>query len=388
MSIQRKITIAVAVILAVVLIAGIVAGIFLFPVKGKTTNEFWLSTSPYRLEDTVILQKDPNKDFKILNLTDVQLSDTLDIGKRSYTEETIKKLVEQEKPDLITLTGDQTWTAAQKQSVKYLVKLMDSFKIPWAPVFGNHDSEGNADKNWIADQYMKSEYCLFKKGPNNIGGVGNYIINIMEGDKIVQSLIMIDSGQGRSYEADPDMKNPIYMYADALDNENNQEYILNDDGSRQKTMVGTDYDFITETQVQWYKWAINGAKEVNKGVMPESIAFFHIALPEYYYAYLEWKESGYDPAIGFGEKREKVCSPKVNTGLFAAMKELGSTKNVVVGHDHINTYSVLYQGIRLTYGLKTGDRCYINDDLNGGTVLTITKDGVKTEHKSIVIDKK
>lgn len=388
MSIQRKITIAVAVILAVVLIAGIVAGIFLFPVKGKTTNEFWLSTSPYRLEDTVILQKDPNKDFKILNLTDVQLSDTLDIGKRSYTEETIKKLVEQEKPDLITLTGDQTWTAAQKQSVKYLVKLMDSFKIPWAPVFGNHDSEGNADKNWIADQYMKSEYCLFKKGPNNIGGVGNYIINIMEGDKIVQSLIMIDSGQGRSYEADPDMKNPIYMYADALDNENNQEYILNDDGSRQKTMVGTDYDFITETQVQWYKWAINGAKEVNKGVMPESIAFFHIALPEYYYAYLEWKESGYDPAIGFGEKRENVCSPKVNTGLFAAMKELGSTKNVVVGHDHINTYSVLYQGIRLTYGLKTGDRCYINDDLNGGTVLTITKDGVKTEHKSIVIDKK
>lgn len=40
---------------------------------------------------------------------------------------------------------------------------MDSFQIPWAPINGNHDGEGNADFNWIADEFLKSKYCLLKK---------------------------------------------------------------------------------------------------------------------------------------------------------------------------------------------------------------------------------
>lgn len=372
-----------AVILAVLLVVGIVLGILWFPVKGKSNGEFWLSTDTYRLEDTFVIQKESGKDFKILNLTDIQYNDTLDIAQRGYTEETIRTLIEQEKPDLITMTGDQVWAAFQKQSQKDLIKFMDSFGIPWAPVFGNHDGEGNADKNWLADRYLESEYCLFKKGPNNIGGVGNYIINIMEGDKIVQSLIMMDSGSSRSYDNMPEERQ---MIADKLDNDT-QEYILNADGTHVQDKFGTGYEFISESQIAWYKWAIQGAKEANGGETPESIAFFHIALPEYYLAYLQWKDSGYDPEMGFGEKREQVCCPMVNTGLFAVMQELGSTKNVVVGHDHVNSYSVLYEGIRLTYGLKTGDRCYADHDLNGGTVITITGNGVQTEHKYVNIDK-
>lgn len=162
-------------VLAIVLIVGIVLGILWFPVKGKTNTEFWLSSDEYCLEDTIQLQKQPDRDFKILNLTDIQYNDTLDIGKRKYTEETIRSLIEQVQPDLITMTGDQVWAAFQKQSQKELIKLMDSFQIPWAPVFGNHDGEGNADKNWLADRYMESEYCLFRKGPNNIGGVGTIL---------------------------------------------------------------------------------------------------------------------------------------------------------------------------------------------------------------------
>ena len=44
-------------------------------------------------------------------------------------------------------------------------------------------------------------------------------------------------------------------------------------------------------------------------------------------------------------------------------------------------------GIRLTYGMKTGDRCYANDDLNGGTLLIVTDNGVLTEHKYVHIEK-
>lgn len=388
--VKKRILIAVAAAVAVLLIIGITLLILWFPVKGQVSNEFWLSSNTYRLEDTVVIQKEPGKDFKILNLTDIQYNDTLDIGQRAYTEETITKLIEQEKPDLITMTGDQVWAAIQKQSLKELIKFMDSFKIPWAPVMGNHDGEGNADKNWIGDMYEQSEYCLFKKGPGNIGGVGNYIINIMEGDKIVQSLIMMDSGAGRSYPEDSE----LFMYADALKTDyegeeaakNYKEYDLNPDGTRKQIRYGTSYDFITETQIAWYKWAIEGAAKVNGGTAPESTAFFHIAVPEYYEAYLYWLDSGFDPAIGFGEMREPVCSPMVNSGFFDVMKEIGSTKNVIVGHDHVNSFSVLYEGIRLTYGLKTGDRCYANPDLNGGTVLTLTDKGItNVEHKFVEV---
>lgn len=379
MSTKKKIITAVSVVISVVLVIALILGILWFPVKGEVNNEFWLSNDEYRLENTATLQKEPGKDFKILNLADIQYNDVMDTFERSYTEETIRTLIEQEKPDLITLTGDQVWAAFQKQSQKDLIKLIDSFGIPWAPVFGNHDGEGNADKNWLADRYMEAENCLFKKGPNNIGGVGNYIVNIMEGDKIVQSLIMIDSGTSRNYSAIAEEQK---MYEKAINHET-QEYILNDDGSVKTDVFGTSYDFISESQIAWYKWAVEGAAKINGGKAPESIAFFHIALPEFYNAYIQWKDSGYDSKIGFGEKRENVCCPSVNTGMFDVMKELGSTKNVVVGHDHINNYSVLYEGIRLTYGLKTGDRCYANDDLNGGTVLTITDNGVKTDHKFV-----
>lgn len=388
--VQKRILIEVLSVVAVLLIAGIAALIILLPAKGEVSNEFWLSTDTYRLEDTQVIQKEQGKDFKILNLADIQYSDVKDIGKRSYTEETIKTLIEQEKPDLILMTGDQTWTATQRSSIKSLIKFMDSFKIPWAPVFGNHDGEGNADKNWLADRYEESEYCLFKKGPNNIGGVGNYIINIMEGDKIVESIIMMDSGVWRNY---PD-ESEHFMYSDALKDDyegeekskNYKEYKLNDDGTRQQAQYGTGYEFIAESQIAWYKWAIEGAAKINGGTAPESTAVFHIALPEYHEAYLQWLDSGFNPDMGFGEMREQVCCPKINSGLFDVMKELGSTKNVLVGHDHINTFSVMYEGIRLTYGLKTGDRCYINDDLNGGTVLTLTDKGItNVEHKFVEV---
>lgn len=374
---------ALTIVLAVLLTAAIAFGIWAFPVKGKVNHEFWLSSDTYRLEDTVVLQKEPGKDFKILNLADIQYDDLYDIGQKKYTEETIRQLVKETQPDLITMTGDQVWAAFQKHSQKDLIRFMDSFGIPWAPVFGNHDGEGNADKNWLADRYMESEYCLFKKGPNNIGGVGNYVINIMEGDKIVQSLIMMDSGAWRGYENMPEERK---MIADAIDNDT-QEYIFNADGTRKQDAFGTGYEFMSESQIAWYKWAVEGAKQANGGEMPESILFFHIALPEYYNAYLQWKDSGYDSAMGFGEKRETVCCPSVNSGMFSVIKDLGSTKNVVVGHDHVNNYSVLYEGVRLTYALKTGDRCYADADLNGGTLLTVTDNGVLTEHQYVAIEK-
>lgn len=51
------------------------------------------------------------------------------------------KLVEVTKPDMVALPGDVLSAMASRFSINNFIKHMDSYKIPWAPVFGNHDNE-------------------------------------------------------------------------------------------------------------------------------------------------------------------------------------------------------------------------------------------------------
>lgn len=359
-------------VLAVIIVAvGSFAAAFALSMeKGTPSAEVWEENMEYDINNTVQLQKTPGEDFVILNLTDIQYNDFLDIGRRKYTEQTITELIERVKPDLITMTGDQIWAPFVKYSLDDLIEFMDSFKIPWAPVNGNHDGEGNVDLNAAAEKYEASEYCLFSKGPGNIGGVGNYVINIMEGDVIVESLIMMDSGSSADFD---DMAESDKMYGWELDDD--FELKRDEDGNLIERQIGHDYAYIQPEQIEWYRWCVRGAAAYNeeKGApAPESALFIHIALPEYYYAYCDYLIDGKSEEYGFfGAMREDVCCSKKNSGMFDAILEENSTKFVFAGHDHVNDYSLLYKGVRLTYALKTGDRCYAEDDVNGGTVFTV-----------------
>ena len=53
------------------------------------------------------------------------------------------------------------------------------------------------------------------------------------------------------------------------------------------------------------------------------------------------------------------------------MLELGSTKAIFVGHDHINTFCVNYQGIYLCYGINSTNRVYFDNSLMGGQVISM-----------------
>lgn len=378
---NKGLIILISVLCVIMIFVGSLAAAFaLSAVKGTPGTEVWEAGMEYDINDTFTLQKEPGKDFVILNLTDIQYNDFLDIFQREDTENTIRKLVERVKPDLITMTGDQIWAPFVKYSIEDLIELMDSFKIPWAPINGNHDGEGNVDLNAAAEKYEASEYCLFKKGPANIGGVGNYVINIMEGDVIVESLIMMDSGAGADFDDLPE-EEKIYSYK--LDSDFELE--RDSDGNLKTRQIGHDYDYIKPAQIEWYRWCVRGAAQYNasKGApMPESSLFIHIALPEYYIAYCDYLLSGKSEEYGFfGEIREDVCCSKKNSGMFDAILEEGSTRYVFAGHDHVNNYSLLYKGVRLTYALKTGDRSYNDDDINGGTIFTIGENtNVRHEH--------
>lgn len=60
-----------------------------------------------RIRDLI---KRRDKDFVILNITDIQFNDTLDkFDGKKFTSDTVCTLVERVKPDLITVSGDFVW---------------------------------------------------------------------------------------------------------------------------------------------------------------------------------------------------------------------------------------------------------------------------------------
>lgn len=305
----------------------------------------WSVQDEFSQDDYITIEKDPYKDFVILNLADVQMKDD-----EIYTIEAdetftlLDSLVEEHKPDLITLSGDNGWAMI---STIEIIKKLDSYGIPWAPVMGNHDGQGCADEFWPSYLYAKAENSLFKFGPKGME-YGNYIINITENGKIIHTLFMVDT-------------------------HNNTEYTLADG-----TVLG-GYDHLWDNQKQWYKWAVNGIKAI-EGKTVESTVIMHIPVYEYKDAWnAAWDEDndcfreGYEAS---GTKLEGVSSPPVNTGFFKLCKELGSTKNIICGHDHVNDFSILYEGIRLTYAVKTGYCAYYDSDIMGATTINVNSFGV------------
>ena len=62
----------------------------------------------------------------------------------------IAELIENERPDLILLTGDIVYGEFDDSGIIWtrIIDFMDSFGIPWAPIFGNHDNESAKGVAW------------------------------------------------------------------------------------------------------------------------------------------------------------------------------------------------------------------------------------------------
>lgn len=51
----------------------------------------------------------------------------------------------------------------------------------------------------------------------------------------------------------------------------------------------------------------------------------------------------------FGKNEEPVSAPEKKSGFFQAMLQMGSTRAVFVGHDHLNNLGVRYKGVDLVF---------------------------------------
>ena len=77
---------------------------------------------------------------------------------------------------------------------------------------------------------------------------------------------------------------------------------------------------------------------------------------------------------------EPYGGPVYNDHFFDTIERLGSTDFIIAGHEHMNNFSINYHGVRLTYGMKTGDAAYHEDGIDGGTNIRFTKDDLEISH--------
>ena len=311
-------------------------------------------------------------------LTILQVSDIQDDASMSYfCKRSIVYAVKAAQPDLIVLTGDNiagyscnTVERAEK-AIKNVMDVFERLGVPVAMVFGNHDDEGTPlTKQEQIKRYEK--YSCFigcegvvaelKVGDNSTLNAGTYNIPIYDSassDKVAYNIWCIDSG---TYNPDP-------QYG--------------------------GYGYVLPEQLDWYVETSNALKEANGGEVVPSIAFQHI-IPAQIFRALKEVDPGTAGAVEHGGKyytlpdgtdkttnwlSETPCPP--NTSCEAAYAEVdtmigqGDVKAVFVGHDHINCYTVPYEGIDLVSSPGCTFQSY-NDSHRGFRVITIDKKSTDT----------
>ncbi len=302
----------------------------------------------YAAKDYIIELEWKNEDFRILQLNDIHIGikDDLDLQFK-YLETVIND--NRVNADLIVLNGD-LFTFANRSTARSLFSFMDEQKINWTVTFGNHDEQAYFSIDWMTgylndlnDKRASGEsYCVFKDlQDDDIMGNGNFVINLKLDGKVKEQIYLMDSNR--------------YNFGEHA-----------------------GYDCIHEDQVKWYEDMVNYTTSENGEVIP-SIAFFHIPVSEFETAYELAKENSSEVKVRIAQTAysdyEGVAAPKVNTGLFDKMVQLGSTNAIFCAHDHKNNYAIEYKGILLSYGVNSTDRVYWDSDLCGGQVNVIKKNG-------------
>lgn len=301
------------------------------------------------------LQIPTGRDYKILQLTDLHLGFGILSGRKdALALSAVTTIIERTNPDLIVFTGDSIFPYLPKsgtlnnrmEAVKFL-EFMDNFRIPYTMVMGNHDCEMGCrcSRDELADIFCDGKYAMFSKGRDDIFGVGNFVLELVNqsGDTVLP-MVMLDSN----------------MYGDGW--------------------FYSGFDCIHEDQVSWCMNRLSEMKKNNPEI--RAMAFFHMPLKEFKEAYEKMKLG--DSSViyhhgSIGEKDEYFGISNRQGTFFEKAVENGVIRWMFCGHDHLNTLSLSYKGIQMTYGMsidylgyKGVSKQYVQ---RGGTLITRKPDG-------------
>lgn len=250
-----------------------------------------------KLYHTIDVKK--GEPFTLLMLTDVHYRNggwygTWSVNyQNTKTDRDLRELADEADPDLIIVCGDLETGSLNDKNYEHFIDVMDGIGIAWTMVFGNHDAEHRADKPALMNLVQRSEYDVFRQGPTNLGiepdevldeslydeetdryagGLGNTVINLRDPDsgEIYYSFILMDTGDWQNMAGNQSAKNRTSQ------------------GARPFSRVGVG---LTNRQIEWYKWVIEGLSDYNRSVgadadsaTPESMLICHIGMKAMDYA--------------------------------------------------------------------------------------------------------
>jgi len=316
-----------------------------------------------------------NKDgkFKILHITDIHEVDPemdddpnpeIPITCSLETVNVIKESIERANPDLVVFGGDNISGYWQEFTYDYIEKTIDKITkplrdkdIPFAIVFGNHDSE-------IQKFFREFQMLCYLRYDNFIGtfnaeemhGCGNcnIVVKGSKSEKAAFNIWLMDSN----------------------------DYPHDETGKRVD-----GYDHLHKDQLDWYERTAEKLKSENGDIPLPSILFQHIPVQQEYDALLKVEE-GTDGAVKRGDEyykinkeylisgdmRETPCTPaNKDRTQFDLWKKHGDVFAAFFGHDHVNNFVIDVEGIKLiqtygagyhSYGRCHGSRLIVIDENN------------------------
>jgi hypothetical protein len=270
-------------------------------------------------QEKPVLRFSENGVFRIAQITDTHFNsqDASETPRERIAM--INTVLDTEKPDFVIYTGDVVKNSSLKDWDIILAPCIER-RIPWAFLFGNHDDEYGVTREEIMAYVVKMPYCYAERGPEDIHGVGNYILEVCSQNKSTPGALLycFDNAYGVPY---------------------------------QSQCHGGPVGWFGSDQLQWYREKSRAYTKNNGDKPVPALAFFHVPLDEYVQIPAFPKETRM-----IGDKMEKECVGILNSGLFQAMFECGDVMGTFCGHDHTNDYLGILHGIALAYGRSACQR--------------------------------
>lgn len=252
-------------------------------------------------------------------------------------------LAAQTKPDLIFITGDLVYGQFDDKGTtfEWFCSFMESLDIPWAPVFGNHDNESQRGVDWQCDMLENSKNCLFKRG--EVDGHGNYSVGITVDGELVRVLHMADSHG--------------CLRAPALTDA--QLELISSNTAEIKKSQGKDVPAFMAFHIPT---ELFDEAERAKGYTTDEHPFYAIGV--------DAPQKGNDFGFSYEVLKETIHTERD----FVEFLHEQNIDGVFTGHWHNKCTCIDYHGVKLVFGLKTGQYDYHIAGSIGGTLVTLCKD--------------
>ncbi|MBQ7542709.1 MAG: metallophosphoesterase family protein [Clostridia bacterium] len=308
--------------------------------------------------------------FKILQLTDVH-----GICKKTPdTSRLIEGVLDQEKPDLVVITGDQikgyglSYLHGDKhkkveQAIDNYTEPIDRRGIPFAVTFGNHDPQVGYSTAEQMKMYEVFDSCIIPDEELSYGpGTFSLPIYGSESEEPAVNLYMIDSG-GSAPEG--------------------------------------GYQSVETEKIDWYR-AVREKLHEKWGRYVPSMVFQHIPVHEIYNLFDEVDKKHPDAVKTYRIHKgqffklkdefvhddvklyEPASISDVNTGEFDALTEKGEVFAMYFGHDHQNNFVGNYKGVDMGYGPSCGFNEYGNGVERGCRIIELNEKDIRKYRTYVV----